>query len=168
MVNAVYGHLSIFCLYSSCFHLKHRTSVKRFVSLQFINFRQSIGPLGREISSSQRRYLHRTIQTQNKCTQTFIPRVGFEPTIPAFEGAKRFHDLRSRATTVVAWLRNANVRNYTMYYMIRIGLIWLRIGNRGGLLWTRCWTFGFHKMLESSREAAQLAASQEGLSSVSK
>jgi hypothetical protein len=25
------------------------------------------------------------------------------------------------------------------------GLIWLRIGTSGGLLWTRWWTFGFHK-----------------------
>jgi hypothetical protein len=45
---------------------------------------------------------------------------------------------------------------------------WLRIGTIGGLLWTRWWTFGFHKMLGSSWVAAQLAASQEGLSSVSK
>jgi hypothetical protein len=28
---------------------------------------------------------HRTTQTQNKCTQTSKPRVGLEPTIPAFE-----------------------------------------------------------------------------------
>jgi hypothetical protein len=34
-------------------------------------------------------------------------------------------------------------------------------------MWTRCWTSGFHKMLGSSRVAAQLAASQEGLSSMS-
>jgi hypothetical protein len=26
------------------------------------------------------------------------------------------------------------------------GLIWLRIGTGGGLLWIRWWTFGFHKM----------------------
>jgi hypothetical protein len=31
--------------------------------------------------------------------------------------------------------------------MERIGLRWLRIGTSGGLLWTRYWTFGFHKML---------------------
>jgi hypothetical protein len=35
-------------------------------------------------------------------------------------------------------------------------------------LWTRRWTFGFHNMLGISWMAAQLAASQEGLSSVSK
>jgi hypothetical protein len=38
----------------------------------------------------------------------------------------------------------------------------------GGLLWTQWWTFGFLKMLGSSWVAAQLAASQKGLSSVSK
>jgi hypothetical protein len=51
--------------------------------------------------------------------------------------------------------------------MVWIGLILLKIGTSGGLLWTRWWTFGFHKMLGSSWVAAQLAASQERLSSVS-
>jgi hypothetical protein len=51
--------------------------------------------------------------------------------------------------------------------MVWIGLIWLRIGTSGGLLWKRWWTFWFHKMLGSSWVAAQLAASQEGLSSMS-
>jgi hypothetical protein len=51
--------------------------------------------------------------------------------------------------------------------MVWIGLIWLRIGTSGWLSWTRWWTSGFHKMLGCSRVAAQLAASQEGLSSMS-
>jgi hypothetical protein len=29
------------------------------------------------------------------------------------------------------------------------GLIWLRIGTSGGHLWTRLWTFRFHKLLRS-------------------
>jgi hypothetical protein len=29
--------------------------------------------------------------------------------------------------------------------MGRTGFIWLRIGSSGRLLWTRWWTFGFHK-----------------------
>jgi hypothetical protein len=49
-----------------------------------------------------------------------------------------------------------------------IGLTWLRIGTSGGLLWTRYWTFGFDEMLGGSWGAAQLTASQEGLSSVNK
>jgi hypothetical protein len=38
--------------------------------------------------------------TQNKRTQTYMPEVGFEPTIPAFERAKRVHAL-ARAATVI-------------------------------------------------------------------
>jgi hypothetical protein len=47
--------------------------------------------------------------------------------------------------------------------MVQIGLIWLRIGDQWRALVNR-----FHKMLENSWVAAQLAAPQEGLSSVSK
>jgi hypothetical protein len=43
---------------------------------------------------------HRTAQTQNKCTHTFMPRVDFEPTIPALERAKTGHAL-DRAATVI-------------------------------------------------------------------
>jgi hypothetical protein len=51
-------------VYSCCSHLEHnRASVKRFVSLQFLNVRHSVGRLRRVISSSQGRYL---TQTQNK------------------------------------------------------------------------------------------------------
>jgi hypothetical protein len=40
---------------------------------------------------------HRTTQTQNKRIQTSMPRVGFEPTIPAFERTKTVHTLDSAA-----------------------------------------------------------------------
>jgi hypothetical protein len=43
---------------------------------------------------------HRKTQTENKCTQTSILCVGFEPTIPAFERAKTVH-ASDRAATVV-------------------------------------------------------------------
>jgi hypothetical protein len=43
---------------------------------------------------------HRTAQTQNKRTQTFMPRMGFEPTIPVFERAKTVH-IFERASTVI-------------------------------------------------------------------
>jgi hypothetical protein len=58
-----------------------RVDLGRFFSLSFT---QSVGLLGRIISQSQGRYLYRTTQTQNKRTQTSMPRVGFEPTIPVF------------------------------------------------------------------------------------
>jgi hypothetical protein len=72
---------------SYCSHLKHRASVKRFVSLHFLNLRTPVGLLGRRISPSQGRCLHRTTQTQNKRRQIFLPSVGFEPTIPTFDRA---------------------------------------------------------------------------------
>jgi hypothetical protein len=43
---------------------------------------------------------HRTAQTQNKCRQTIMPRVGFEPTTPVFERAKVLH-ASDRAATVI-------------------------------------------------------------------
>jgi hypothetical protein len=43
---------------------------------------------------------HRTTQTQNKRTQTPMPQVGFEPTIPVFERAKTVH-ASDRAASVI-------------------------------------------------------------------
>jgi hypothetical protein len=43
---------------------------------------------------------HRTVQKKNKRTQTSMPPVGFEPTIPVFERAKTVHAL-DRAVTVI-------------------------------------------------------------------
>jgi hypothetical protein len=45
----------------------------------------------------------RTTQTQNKRTQTSMPRVGFESKFQAFERAKTVHALE-RAATVIGWL----------------------------------------------------------------
>jgi hypothetical protein len=68
----------------------------RFFS--FLIYTQSVGLLGRGISPSQGRCLHTTTQTENKCTQTSMPRMGFKPTIPLFERAKTVNVL-DRATT---------------------------------------------------------------------
>jgi hypothetical protein len=46
---------------------------------------------------------HRTAQTQNKCTQTSMPQMGFEPTVPMFERAKTVHAL-DRADIVIGKL----------------------------------------------------------------
>jgi hypothetical protein len=43
---------------------------------------------------------HRTKQTQNKRAQTSMPRVGFEPIIPAFERAKTVNALDGAATMI--------------------------------------------------------------------
>jgi hypothetical protein len=68
--------------------------VKRFVSLQFLNLHTAgrthwtgDQPVSRPLPTQ------RTTQTQNKRTQTSMARVGFEPTIPAFERAKTVHGL---------------------------------------------------------------------------
>jgi hypothetical protein len=50
---------------------------------------------------------HRITQTWNKCTQTSMPWVGFESTVPPFERAKRIHAL-DRAAAVIG---NTNTRS---------------------------------------------------------
>jgi hypothetical protein len=94
-------------VYSCWSHLEHRASVKRFVSLQFLNLRHSVGLLGRVISPSQSRYL---TQTYYKHTQTSMPRVRFEPTIPGFERAKTVHAL-DRAATVIGYVCGVYVKS---------------------------------------------------------
>jgi hypothetical protein len=43
---------------------------------------------------------HRTTQTHKKRTQTSMPRVGFEATIPGFEREKTVHALDRVATVI--------------------------------------------------------------------
>jgi hypothetical protein len=62
MVDWLVGWLVGWLVYSCCSHLEQRTSVKHFVSLQFLNLRHSARLLGRVISPSHGRYL---TQTQN-------------------------------------------------------------------------------------------------------
>jgi hypothetical protein len=50
---------------------------------------------------------HRTTQTQNKRTQTSMPRVGVEPTVPVMERAKTVH-ASDRAATVTPGLLKLN------------------------------------------------------------
>jgi hypothetical protein len=79
---------------------EHRASVKRFVSLHFLNVRQWVELLGLGISPSQGRCIHRTTQTHNKGRQISIPWVEFEPTIPVFKRAKTVHALDRAATMI--------------------------------------------------------------------
>jgi hypothetical protein len=50
----------LFFFYYCCSLFENSAFVKRFVSLQFLNLRQSVGLLGREISPSRGRYLTQT------------------------------------------------------------------------------------------------------------
>jgi hypothetical protein len=52
------------------------------------------------ISPSQGRYPHTGQHKHNKRTQTSMPRVGLEPTIPAFERTKTFRVLHRAATVI--------------------------------------------------------------------
>jgi hypothetical protein len=63
----------LFFFYFFFSHLEHRASVKHFVSLQFLNLRQSVGLLGRGINPSQGLYLNTEQHKQNKWTQTSMP-----------------------------------------------------------------------------------------------
>jgi hypothetical protein len=54
---------------------------------------------------------HRTIQTQNKLTQTSMPQVGFEPTTPVFERAKIVHALDSAATVIGDFTSYVNIKS---------------------------------------------------------
>jgi hypothetical protein len=69
--------------------LEYRASVNRSVSLQFLNPKT----LGRTPRMGDQPVV-RTLPIQ---TQTSMPWVGFEPTIPAFERAKTVHCLRPRS-----------------------------------------------------------------------
>jgi hypothetical protein len=51
-------------------------------------------------SAARPKPTRRTTQTQNKCKQTIMPWVEFEPTIPVFERAKTIHALGRAATLI--------------------------------------------------------------------
>jgi hypothetical protein len=56
-----------------------------------------MGLLGRGISPSQGHYLHRKLQ-HIKTADIYIPRAGFEPTIPLFERVKTVRALDGAAS----------------------------------------------------------------------
>jgi hypothetical protein len=94
--NVAIHILSIY-LYSCCSHLEHRAYLKRFVSLQFLKLRQSVGLHGRLISRLKAATYK---QTQNKSRQASMPRVGLETTIPVFKRAKMAPALDGAATMI--------------------------------------------------------------------
>jgi hypothetical protein len=68
---------------------------------QFLDpFTQLVGHRGRRIIPPQGRYLYTGQHKQNKRTQTYMPQVGFEPTIQVFERAKTVHALYRAATVI--------------------------------------------------------------------
>jgi hypothetical protein len=81
------------------------------------SYRRLVGLLGRVISPSRGRYLHRTTQTQKKRGQTSIPREGFEPTVPVFERTKTCNAL-DRAATVTGAYRSKLPNYEAPHYVI--------------------------------------------------
>jgi hypothetical protein len=67
-----------------------------FTSVSYL--RLSVGHLGQ---GSVRRRTATYTQTQNKRRQTFMPWMGFEPTITVLERVKLFHDLDSATTVMI-------------------------------------------------------------------
>jgi hypothetical protein len=56
----------------------------------------------------------RVAQTKNTCTQSSMPQVRFEPTIPAFERAKTVHALDRSVT----FLNPCSVCIFYLYYPV--------------------------------------------------
>jgi hypothetical protein len=72
---------------SSTFRIRPSSLFSLELIRKYKFYRQLIGLLGRLISPSQGRYLQKQ-HKHRKNSETSKPRVGFEPTIPVFEGAK--------------------------------------------------------------------------------
>jgi hypothetical protein len=84
-------------------------------------FFRFVGLLGRGISPSQSRYIY---IEQHK--HRSMPRVGFEPTIPASEQAKTVHALDRAATVIVSYMYtilNLLIRKECKYYLTCISCI---------------------------------------------
>jgi hypothetical protein len=60
-------------------------------------------------------HTHRRIQTQSKCTETAMPWVSFEPTIPAFERAKTVHASDRTATVNGTWAHFYMKMSYELF-----------------------------------------------------
>jgi hypothetical protein len=95
----------------------------------FLIYTQFVRLFGREISPSQGRYLHTEQHKQNKHTRTSMSRVGFKPTIPAFERAKTVHALDCAATAIGTFLSHVLLMMfvYWIYSQVdwRIILKWI-------------------------------------------
>jgi hypothetical protein len=81
------------CLFSYLLSLDHFFSFFIFYTVGMIPWTGD-QPVARPLRT------HRTTQIQNKRTQTFMSRMGFEPTIQLFEWAKAVHAIDCAATVI--------------------------------------------------------------------
>jgi hypothetical protein len=96
----VCSHSELFLLLLMPFVLGPLTYLPPELIWNYGSYKHLVGLLGRGISPSQDRYLHRRKQKQKEREQTSMPLVGFEPTVPVFEWVKTCRGL-DRAATVV-------------------------------------------------------------------
>jgi hypothetical protein len=88
---------------------------------------ESVGFLVRGSARRKAAIYTQNIMTQNNCRQTSVPRVRFEPTIRAFERAKKVHAL-DRAATVIGSLSCNNLNNYLVENWTGLQRKYLSIG----------------------------------------
>jgi hypothetical protein len=113
----IHRHISLlFFLFYSCYsHLEHRPPVKHFVSLHFLNLRQSVGLLGREISPSQGRYITQTDIHALSGTRTHDPSVRAGEDISCFR-PRNYCDRPATSQeiliVVITGVRTSNLEQY--------------------------------------------------------
>jgi hypothetical protein len=98
--NSIYIYISIYLpIYLSIYSSTALVDLGHFFSFLILH---TVGRTPWTVDQAVARPLpiHRTTQTQNKCTQTSIPRVEIEPTIPVCERAKTVHALDRAATLI--------------------------------------------------------------------
>jgi hypothetical protein len=80
--------------------------VRNWLPFHFLHFNTvSRTPLTGDQIVARSLPTHRTAQIKNKCRQTSMLKVGFEPTILAFERAKTVHALDRAASLIVIALK---------------------------------------------------------------
>jgi hypothetical protein len=112
--------LSLSLYLSVCLSVALQPFVAPWPLFQFLDlFTQSVGLLGWGFSPLQGRYLHTEQHKQNKGTETSMPWVGFELTIPAFERVKTVH-ASDRVAIVIGYKRTSvhHTRNVFVYNKI--------------------------------------------------
>jgi hypothetical protein len=120
-------------LFSCCSDLEHRAFMKRFVSLQFLNIRVSVGLLRRGISLSQGLYLH-TGQHKHRINAHRHPCLewNLNPRFQCSSGRRQVHALDRAATVFGSDLNTEKILIKKIYLCLRIILDMIRSILRSG------------------------------------
>jgi hypothetical protein len=90
---------------------------------QFINL-HAVGKTPWTGDQPVARPLLRTIQTQNKRTQTSMARVGFEPTIAAFKRAKTVDGTEKKDCQKIRYTANCFELQYNRKFSLKVFVFW--------------------------------------------